>query len=256
MANTKNINTRIRLKYDSCANWIAANPTLLSGEIAIAYLSTTNAVKPGENDTQYPVLFKVGPGAFNDLPWASALAADVYAWAKKEGVKVEGSGNAVTGVGIDVDGYLTFNKGETFATKDELEELRGGLEADTNTTYEFEIPTSGDNAGKLVVYKNEIGGTKTQYQVLDIIVPSELTDALSNKLDANGWTNNENNDGWYHDDGLVEAYINPSEIRVGYYADGGARSYSDLDGDGLHIFADDNAGTGESLRITKNAITV
>lgn len=83
MAEEKILNTRIQLKYDSYANWTEKNPTLLAGEIAIAKLTTVAAVKPGENDTQAPVLFKVGPGAFNSLPWVSALAADVYAWAKK-----------------------------------------------------------------------------------------------------------------------------------------------------------------------------
>lgn len=83
MAEEKILNTRILLKYDSYENWNSKNPTLLAGEIAIAKLTTVAAVKPGENDTQAPVLFKVGPGAFNDLPWVSALAADVYAWAKK-----------------------------------------------------------------------------------------------------------------------------------------------------------------------------
>ena len=75
--------TRIQLKYDSYTNWTTNNPTLLEGEVAIAKLVTTNAVAPGETDTQAPVLFKVGPGAFNSLPWVSGLAADVYAWAKK-----------------------------------------------------------------------------------------------------------------------------------------------------------------------------
>ena len=83
MANNKTINTRIRLKYDSYANWEANNPLLLEGEVAIAKLTTTHAVNPGETDTQAPVLFKVGPGNFKDLPWVSGLAADVYAWAKK-----------------------------------------------------------------------------------------------------------------------------------------------------------------------------
>lgn len=77
----KNLNTRIKLRYDSLQAWAAANPTLLDGEIAIAYL-------PPKGEGQVPaatseaVLFKVGPGAFNSLPWASALAADVYDWAK------------------------------------------------------------------------------------------------------------------------------------------------------------------------------
>ena len=83
MANEKVLNTRIQLKYDSYSNWVANNTALRAGEIAIAYLTTAEAVKPGEGDTQHPVLFKVGPGNFNDLPWASALAADVHSWAKK-----------------------------------------------------------------------------------------------------------------------------------------------------------------------------
>lgn len=96
MANEKLLNTRIRLKYDSYAKWIEENPILLPGEVAVAYLTTAAAVKPGEADTQHPVLFKVGSHEtyaegndagkhlrFNDLPWASALAADVHAWAKK-----------------------------------------------------------------------------------------------------------------------------------------------------------------------------
>ena len=83
MATEKILNTRIQLKYDSFENWSTKNPTLKSGEVAIAYLTTAEAVKPGEGDTQHPVLFKVGPGAFNSLPWVSGLAADVHAWAKK-----------------------------------------------------------------------------------------------------------------------------------------------------------------------------
>ena len=82
------INTRIRLKYDSYENWQEKDPALLSGEIAIAYLGQTRDENGYDNlqqveFEQHPVLFKVGPGNFNSLPWASALAADVYSWAKK-----------------------------------------------------------------------------------------------------------------------------------------------------------------------------
>ena len=83
MAIEKILNTRIQLKYDSFAEWSAKNPELKAGEVAIAYLTTAGAVAPAEGDSQHPVLFKVGPGKFNDLPWASALAADVHSWAKK-----------------------------------------------------------------------------------------------------------------------------------------------------------------------------
>ena len=87
MATEKIINTRIQLKYDSYENWSNSTVTLKSGEMAIAYLGPTKTTTTPDNGS-HPVLFKVGPGKFNDLPWASALAADVYAWAKKEHLDV------------------------------------------------------------------------------------------------------------------------------------------------------------------------
>ena len=82
MATEKIFNTRIQLKYDSYANWSSKNPLLKSGEVAIAYLATAQTTATPDNGT-HPVMFKVGPGNFNDLPWVSALAADVHGWAKK-----------------------------------------------------------------------------------------------------------------------------------------------------------------------------
>ena len=90
MADGKILDTRIKLRYDSYENWISYNSELLDGEVAIAYLTTTAATNPQNGDIQHPVLFKVGhkkaDGSlykFNELPWGSALAADVYSWAKK-----------------------------------------------------------------------------------------------------------------------------------------------------------------------------
>lgn len=86
--------TRIQLKHDSYANWDAVKNTFkpLPGEICIAEIPTGNAAAT----TAPTVLFKVGAykkdasgnnttelHTFAELPWASALAADVYAWAKK-----------------------------------------------------------------------------------------------------------------------------------------------------------------------------
>lgn len=81
----KVLNTRIQLKYDSYENWIKdTSVELKAGEVAIAKLGTTvdtTAVSP--NNGTHPVMMKVGPGKFSDLPWLSALSADVYSWAKK-----------------------------------------------------------------------------------------------------------------------------------------------------------------------------
>lgn len=90
MAN-KILNTRLRLKYDTLENWQSANPVLLEGEVGIVSVNTGEhgpVDKDANGHVVRPaILFKVGDKngtAFNGLPWASGLAADVYSWAKKE----------------------------------------------------------------------------------------------------------------------------------------------------------------------------
>ena len=81
----KILNTRIQLKYDTLANWNASTFNLKKGEIALVEVPTV------EGATLQPVMFKVGVGdkKFSELDWASAKAADVYAWAKKPQVEFE-----------------------------------------------------------------------------------------------------------------------------------------------------------------------
>lgn len=95
MADVKTLQTRLQLKYDSYTNWTdeskegqGANLVLLKGEIGICEIPSGNAAAT----TAPTVLFKIGDGtkAFKDLKWASALAADVYAWAKADDVVLEG----------------------------------------------------------------------------------------------------------------------------------------------------------------------
>lgn len=99
----KKLNTRILLKYDTYTNWTTNNPVLRQGELAVVAIDAADVA----NKKLPPVMFKVGAGEsgtnFNDLDWASAKAADVYAWAKAEGIKVvtEGSGAVVVDVKWD-----------------------------------------------------------------------------------------------------------------------------------------------------------
>ncbi len=175
----KNLNTRIKLKIGTYAEWTdesveskGANFVLKHGEIGFCEIPTGNA----EATTAPTVLFKVGDGTtpFKGLKWASALAADVYAWAKKNEVKITGSGNAITGASISEDGFLTFDKGETFATVDQLEEIVGGLDADTNTKYSFSA-----NGTHLVIKKKDVTDPDfVDYETVDIVTPDELTTAL------------------------------------------------------------------------------
>lgn len=77
------LSTRIKLKYDTLANWSTANPVLLAGEVAVVAIPTGSESTVGQV-TKPAIVFKVGDGTteFNTLPYASGLAADVYSWAK------------------------------------------------------------------------------------------------------------------------------------------------------------------------------
>lgn len=88
----KILKTRIQLKYDTLTNWTNSTFKLKSGELAIVTLGETKDGTTAGDANQHPVLFKVGTGnhTFNQLPYASALAADVYSWAKASDVVLEG----------------------------------------------------------------------------------------------------------------------------------------------------------------------
>lgn len=80
------LNTRIKLKYDSYENWLTNDPVLLSGELAIATIESTESNLAGTKFQNLPnVVIKVGNGTakYSELKFVSGLAADVYDWAKR-----------------------------------------------------------------------------------------------------------------------------------------------------------------------------
>lgn len=91
----KIVKTRIKNRFASLNDWSTANQALLAGEIAVVSVTTTTTDDNG-NIVQVPAyLIKIGGATypaghakagqlmtFNDLPWLSATAADVYDWAK------------------------------------------------------------------------------------------------------------------------------------------------------------------------------
>ena len=76
------LKTRIKLRYDTLANWTSVNPTLALGEVGVVAIPTDSTTTE-QQVTKPAILFKVGDGetAWADLPYASGLAADVYSWA-------------------------------------------------------------------------------------------------------------------------------------------------------------------------------
>ena len=124
---TKELITRIALKYDSYSAWTSApgkDLVLLAGELGICHISDANQ---GSNVVP-TVLFKVGDGTstFEALPWASAKAADVYSWAKASEVKRDGK--KLVFVGGKPDGS-NLEVAFDYVTLSEVQAITNGLDS-------------------------------------------------------------------------------------------------------------------------------
>lgn len=156
MAN-RTLNTRIKLRYASYAEWQASTVKLLPGEVAVCYIEANNSeIK----NTAPTVLFKVGDGehVFKDLKWSSARAADVYDWAKAESRPEYSKGDVGLGNVRNVEGYA---KTETYSQSEvdaKIAEIQGALEADTNTTYRFDLSV----ANQITIYSKNIGAEEVK----------------------------------------------------------------------------------------------
>ena len=131
--NAKNLNVRIKNKYDSYENWAASGLVLEAGEIAIAY--STVDVKVENGSVKHPfLLMKVGDGekTFANLPWLSAKAADVLEAAKSEAGLTAFVKNVVAASDGDLAALTTrvsTAEGEIDAIQLELDKADTGLKA-------------------------------------------------------------------------------------------------------------------------------
>ena len=100
--------TRIQLKYDTYENWIAADPILKKGEMAIATIPKGNTTSKLQNLPN--VVLKIGDGTsrYSILPFVSGLAADVYGWAKAE-TKPSYTASEITGLQEAIEQYSDYD---------------------------------------------------------------------------------------------------------------------------------------------------
>lgn len=150
MAN-KTLKTRIKLKYDTLANWQGdgAAVVLLKGEVAICEVPTGSSL---EQVTPPAILFKVGDGVktFAQLPWVSGLAADVYAWAK--------AATKPTYTASEVGAAPTNHNHTTSAITDFTTAVNGLIDAKIEELPTVEIPEytleTGTDEGSVVLKKD------------------------------------------------------------------------------------------------------
>ena len=109
---------RLKNKFDTFTNWMANDPVLLSGEIALVDVS---AVIDDQVEHVPSVLMKVGNGnaKFSMLDWVYAKASNVHDWALADS-KPAYSANEITGLATFVDDRIT---------------TVSGVQVDTDTQY-------------------------------------------------------------------------------------------------------------------------
>ena len=143
----KLIKTRLKLKYDTFANWEKIKTTFvpLKGEVCL--IEVPNNVDPIHNAPS--IVFKVGDGttAFGDLQYGSALAADVYSWAKASGITISGNdaaGSFITGLTWDTEhNKLVVTKGNAPTVGNGKLTIKVGTDTKTFTANQ---PTGSDIA--------------------------------------------------------------------------------------------------------------
>lgn len=146
MAN-KTFNTRLKLKYDTYANWSTKNPVLLAGELAICVIPADS----GQATNEPTVLMKCGDGTkpFNELDWISGLSADVYSWAK--------AANKPSYTADEISGLSTYISGQI---------------QDTDTQYKIEADAT--NGRKFYLYSAPKGGSFSTTPVSTITIPETV----------------------------------------------------------------------------------
>lgn len=163
MADVKTLRTRIALLYKTYAEWDAIKDSYkpLKGEVCICEVPAATGAVVDEP----AVLIKVGDGeqAFKDLPWISALAADVHAWAKKASLEF---------------GDLDANFIEA------LDAHIGGKVQDTNTKYQFRSFEDSEGIIHYQLQSKELGGEWVDVEGQVIEIPQFDPAALIARIEA------------------------------------------------------------------------
>lgn len=115
----KILNTRILLKYDTLENWNKSTGILRAGEVAIATVPEGGSAQEVGSVKTPQVLVKVGDGkhTFAQLPFITARAGDVYAWAKAEKLGKDAFSEEVNELFTNIENDITALEGKVGDSK-------------------------------------------------------------------------------------------------------------------------------------------
>lgn len=161
---TTTIKTRILSRIDLYENWVNNNPTPMEGEVCIVVVPAEAGAIPQEPAT----LLKVGDGetAFADLPFLTAIAGDVYDWAKAS-TKPTYAASEITGI-------------DTFIAEYVSEEM--GIDIDTDTQYTM-VPAEGNAYQYKLMSKSKADSTYTN-EIATIDIPKYDDSSLLTRINT------------------------------------------------------------------------
>jgi hypothetical protein len=159
----KKLNTRIALKYNTYDYWVNGDGkdyAPLKGEVCFCEIPAGN----NEATTAPTMLFKVGVDGekkFSELKWGSALAADVYSWAKAKTVELVGEKLTFKNADGSTAGEVDLSIFATDAIVGNLENL--------NTTVKTDLVTAINE----VLTAVDAGGTGSVVTIAKLETPTE-----------------------------------------------------------------------------------
>lgn len=193
--NAKTLNVRIKNKYDSYENWAKSGIILEAGEIALVYTTVNVDIGNGKIETHPELLMKVGDGekTFANLPWLSAKAADVAAWAKAAN-KPAYAANEITGIDAYIADYVNDQMGISVDTDTQYQIVKVD---DYNYKLQFKGKTDeawADVANSVIVIPNDtaaiealealVGDTKVATQISNAITELDLANTYETRGEA------------------------------------------------------------------------
>lgn len=195
----KILNTRILLKYDTLANWEASTGILRAGEVAIATVPEGSAGKEVGSVVTPQVLVKVGDGksTFKQLPYITAKAGDVYAWAKQAHPVYISGVNEETGAPIyknlsdeilailgDVANLKTFQNGNPQVIANAIKEAKDYTDAEIKKLTHVTVEEDEGKTGNVVTNVTQANGivtvTKGTLAVSDLEGGQDVLTDISN----------------------------------------------------------------------------
>ena len=187
MTNEKMLNTRILLKYDTLENWNKSTGILRAGEVAIATVPEGGSAQEVGSVKTPQVLVKVGDGkhTFAKLPYITAKAGDVYAWAKAEKLGKDAFSKEVNELFTNIENDITALEGKVgnsnvgdqinAAITAALKKLANG---DAAKAHEFVTAAVQGEDGKVVVSRKALEAA--DIPVIEESQVNGLTEKLGN----------------------------------------------------------------------------